>query len=83
MTGCPNPLSGKLNYSRPLFPDPFFPVVEGKSEMVLTVLRARFNQVPQEVEEAIRKITDPTALDSWASHAATCNTLEEFEKAIH
>ncbi len=58
-------------------------VVEGKAKMVLTVLRARFNQVPQEVEETIRKMTDPTALDSWAAHAATCKTLEEFEKAIH
>ncbi len=56
---------------------------EGKAEAVLTFLRVRFNQVPQEVEDAIRKMNDPTALDSWTAHAATCKTLEEFEKAIH
>ena len=55
---------------------------EGKAETVLTVLRARFRQVPKRVKNAISQMTDPIALDSWAEHAATCQTLEEFEKAL-
>ena len=38
--------------------------VEGKAKTVLTVLRARFRQVPKLVENTIRQMTDPVALDS-------------------
>ena len=55
---------------------------EGKAETVLTVLRARFRRVPKRVEDTIRQMTDPIAIDSWAEHAATCQSLEEFEKAL-
>ena len=55
---------------------------EGKAETVLTFLRARFRQVPERIENAIRQMTDPIALDSWAEHAATCQSLEDFEKAL-
>ena len=55
---------------------------EGKAETVLTVLRARFRQVPKRVESAIGQMTDSVALDSWAEHAATCKSLEDFEKAL-
>jgi hypothetical protein len=51
-------------------------------EMVLTVLRARFMNIPNEVEEAILTISDPTALKSWAAHAATCQTISEFAEAL-
>ena len=56
--------------------------VKGKAETVLTVLRARFRQVPERVENAIRQVTDPIALDSWAEHAASYQSQEEFEKAL-
>ncbi len=55
---------------------------KGKAETVLTVLKARFTKVPQQVEDSIRQMTDVTALDSWAAHAATCKSLDEFAKAL-
>jgi hypothetical protein len=50
--------------------------------MVLTVLRARFQNVPQEIESAIRQMNDPIALESWAAQAATCQSLDEFAEAL-
>jgi hypothetical protein len=50
--------------------------------MVLTVLRARFQRVPKDVEKMIRAMTDPIALDSWAAHAATCSSMDEFIRAL-
>jgi hypothetical protein len=55
---------------------------EAKAESVLTVLRARFQTVPQEVENAIRQMNDPIALDSWAAQAATSLSMEEFAEAL-
>ena len=55
---------------------------EGKTEAVLTCLRARFNRVPQRVEKAIRSVSDPSALDSWIAQAATCRSLDEFAEAV-
>ena len=55
---------------------------EGKAETVLTVLRARFQNIPQEVENAIRQMRDPIALDSWAAQAATSLSMEEFAEAL-
>ena len=37
----------------------------GKTEAVLTCLRARFKRVAQRVEKAIRSVSAPAALDSW------------------
>jgi len=50
--------------------------------MLLTFLRAKFHKVPKDVENAIRKMTDSTAMESWAQHAATCQSIAEFAKAI-
>jgi hypothetical protein len=59
---------------------------EGKAQqgrsMVLAVLGARFKNIPDEVERAILAITDPVALESWAAHAATCQSVEEFAEAL-
>jgi len=55
---------------------------EGKAETILTVLRARFHRLPKETEKAIRQMTDPIALDSWAIQAATCQSIDEFAKAL-
>ena len=51
-------------------------------EMLLKILRARFNRVPRDVENTVRKMTDPVALDSWAEHALTCQSMDEFAKAV-
>jgi hypothetical protein len=65
-------------------------VAEGKAEektetsrnMVLTVLRARFKKVPKVIEQAVRRMNDPIALESWAAQAATCLSLDEFADAL-
>ena len=54
----------------------------GKAGTVLTVLRAKFKKIPRSVESAIRHTTDPTALDSWAARAVTCQSLDEFAEAL-
>jgi hypothetical protein len=55
---------------------------ETSRNMVLTVLRARFKKIPKGVEKAILAISDPVALESWAAHAATCETMGEFADAL-
>ena len=55
---------------------------EGKAETVLKFLRARFKKVPKNVEMIISKMRDPIALDSWAEHAATCQSMDEFAEAL-
>ena len=50
---------------------------------VLTILETRFRKVPKRIENAIRQMNDTIALKSWAEHAATCRSLDEFEKALH
>ena len=55
---------------------------EGKAEAVLSFLRAKFHQIPKRMETTIRQITDPVALDSWITRAATCQSLEEFSTAL-
>jgi hypothetical protein len=51
-------------------------------EMLLKILRARFQNIPAEVEQTIQSMNDPTALDSWAEHALTCQSMTEFSEAI-
>jgi len=55
---------------------------EGKAETVLTVLRAKFQEVPKEVESVLCQMRDPIALDSWAAQAATSLSMEEFAEAL-
>ena len=59
---------------------------DGKAEQgkntLLKILRARFHRVPRDVEKLIKSMTDPVALDSWAVHAATCQSMNEFAEAI-
>ena len=60
--------------------------IEGKAEQgrntLLKILRARFRKVPRDVESVIRSMVDPVALDSWAVHAATCQSMDEFAQSI-
>ena len=51
-------------------------------EMLLKYLRKRFRQVTKDVENKIMSMTDPVALDSWSEHAWTCQSMDEFAKAI-
>jgi len=51
-------------------------------ESILKVLLARFRRVPRDVEKKIQSMTDLVALDSWLEYAATCQTINEFAKAI-
>jgi len=59
---------------------------EGKAEQgkstLLKILHARFKRVPKDVENTISRMTDSVALDSWAVHAATCESMNEFAEAI-
>jgi len=55
----------------------------GKTEAVLTVLRARFQDVSGEVAEGVRQVTDPNTLDFLIAHAATCQSLGRFTKALN
>jgi len=54
----------------------------GRAEAVLTVLRARFNTIPEEVEREIRQMIDPIALESWTAQAATVRSMKEFAEAL-
>jgi predicted transposase YdaD len=60
---------------------------EGKAEtgrnMLLAILRKKFNRVPKETEQAILAMNDPVALQSWAVQASTCQSLDEFIKAFN
>ena len=51
-------------------------------EMLLKILHARFPKIPKNVENTIRKMTDPVALDSWAEHALSCRSMNEFTEAL-
>ena len=56
---------------------------EGKADIVLTFLRAKFHKIPKRIENAVRSMTDPTALESLATQILHCQSLKEFEKALH
>jgi hypothetical protein len=49
---------------------------------VLAILQTRFRKVPKDVEKTVRAMTDMTALESLAVHAETCQSLDEFKKAL-
>ena len=53
-----------------------------KAETILVILQARFRRVLKETEKIIRQMTDPVVMDSWAVHAATCPSMDEFTKAL-
>ena len=55
---------------------------KGKATSVLTILRERFKKVPKGVENAIRQMRDPIALESLIVHAVHSKTLDEFSEAL-
>ena len=56
--------------------------VKGKAESVLTIIREKFKKVPKGVENAIRQMRDPIALESLTIHAVHSKTLDEFAEAL-
>ena len=57
-------------------------VLHEKAELIMTFLQARFGSVSEAVERKIRNTEDKIVLESWAAHAGSCQTVEEFEEAI-
>jgi hypothetical protein len=55
---------------------------EGRLESLLTVLKARFGQVPETWQEAVARIQDSDTLDRLLALAATCTARDEFERAL-
>lgn len=55
---------------------------KGKAEGIITVLQARFKQVPKEIADRVMATTDLVALESLTITAATCENLDEFQKAL-
>ena len=55
---------------------------EGKAEIVLKLLQDKFNKIPKRIENAVRSMTDPTALESLAVHVMHSKSLKEFEEAL-
>ena len=56
--------------------------IDEARENLLDTLHGRFSKIPKYVENTIRQMTDPIALDSWAEFATTCESMEEFESAL-
>ena len=56
---------------------------KGKVESVARVLRARFGNLPAELETAIQAATDLDQLDRWTDTAATAPTLDAFRQAAN
>jgi hypothetical protein len=57
-------------------------VIKAKAESVLTVLRRRFKNVPQEIETAVLAMTDLIALESLLEHAIDSDTMDEFATSL-
>ena len=55
---------------------------EGKAESILLFLSSRFQAVPASLEERIKAITNVDQLDDLTRSAATCGSLEDFERTL-
>lgn len=55
---------------------------EAKAEAILVVLRVRFKRVSVKVSEAVRQMSDPTALNSHLHFALTCTSMKEFADSL-
>jgi hypothetical protein len=56
--------------------------VKAGRNMVLTVLRKKFEKVPKAIEDAVLAMSDPIALESMHEHAIDSNTLDEFATVL-
>jgi hypothetical protein len=55
---------------------------EGGQNEVLDDLRAKFIKIPRQIETAIRRMSDPIALESLINEAIVSQTLDEFAEAL-
>ena len=54
----------------------------GKVKAILTILKTRFNRVPNDVKKSLGKMSDPIALDSLVAHATNCTSLKDFADSL-
>ena len=57
-------------------------VAKGEAKAIHLVLQARFGKVSQSVSDTVHAITDPDVLENLTKLAATCESLDEFTKAL-
>lgn len=55
---------------------------EGEAKAILTTLKARFGNVPESLAQNVMGYNDPAALESLTILAATCASLDEFQKEM-
>ncbi|MDR2705462.1 MAG: hypothetical protein LBC02_06760 [Planctomycetaceae bacterium] len=55
---------------------------KGQAKTIVTVLEARFGEVPKNIVKSINSYSNPNVLESWAKQAATCKSLKEFAAAL-
>ncbi len=58
-------------------------IAKGKIEFLLTNLKIRFGELPEEIVESIRSYTDSIALQSLFEYSLRCQSLEEFKKELY
>jgi hypothetical protein len=56
--------------------------IREKANAVITVLRTRFQSVPETVQKSIRSYSDLTALDSLLQAAVTCENVKDFRQNL-
>ena len=56
--------------------------LKGKVGSIVTVLKARFHQVPETLMQSLNERVDLVALESLVVYAATCSSLSDFEKEL-
>jgi hypothetical protein len=56
--------------------------VKGEVKAIRRFLKARFGNVPQEIDDAVAAYSDSVALDSLTELAATCRSLDEFKEGL-
>ena len=57
-------------------------VLQTAREDVITILEARFEEVPSPLMETIHRLEDPTLLKTLLRRAATLGSVEEFAQAV-
>ena len=57
-------------------------VAENTQNDIVKVLRARFDEVPEEIVERLRKVSAERKLSTLIKHAAQCPNLASFRKRL-
>ena len=55
---------------------------EGKIESVISILEIRFSEIPAALRKKLLKMRDEDRIATILKHAATCQSLKEFQKAL-